>query len=241
MKGFKLLRKKIYRKAIAMVLTVAMVICSIPVSAQAAPVSYAPKSDSFTVGDFTVSYNETSQWSNYCVADVNITNNSENTYNSWKLSFNYDGIIDNIWNADIISSENGEYVLLCKDYNSQMVPGQTVNIGFMAYGKESSPNIPTNIKVITDDESSDGSSVNPGTDSSGTETSDEGNNDSDNTETDSTPIIGENSGVPEGLKALNYTIFSGEDNTLDLYTNSTNIIGSVHTIVIFTIKVQHLR
>ena len=219
MRGFKLISKRFLTRFVAMVVAMAMIICSVPVTAQAATVSYAIKSDSFTVDDFTVSYTETSQWSNYCVADVNITNNSDETYNTWTLCFDYNGTIDNIWNADIIGSENGRYTLLCKDYNSQIAPGQTVNIGFMAYGEDASPDLPENVKVLTDDEADDSTS----------DDINSGNSGSDNTVEDNTPTIGNDSGVPEGLKALNYTIFSGCDSKHDFYTNNTCIIGSVHT------------
>ncbi len=218
--GFKLRTKGFFMRLIAMVVAMAMVICSVPVTAQASELQNELESHNYTWKDFSISYSETSSWSNYSVVDVNITNNSHKTCNGWKLEFDYDGTIDNIWNADILASDDGSYILISKDYNSVIESGQTVNIGFMAYGTESKPTLPDSIKVIMLDDSTldDGNST------------DDDNADIDNSQDDKEPpTTGSDTGIPEGLRALNYTVFSSNSDTLALYTNTTNIIGSVHT------------
>lgn len=64
-------------------------------------------------------------------ASITITNISDRTLEDWKLEFDFEDEIANLWNAQIISHENGHYVVENADYNQNIEPGQSVVIGLI--------------------------------------------------------------------------------------------------------------
>lgn len=64
-------------------------------------------------------------------ASITITNISDRTIEDWKLEFDFEDEIANIWNAQITFHENGHYVVENVDYNQNIESGQSVVIGLI--------------------------------------------------------------------------------------------------------------
>ena len=84
---------------------------------------------------FDISYDVTYSNNNEYGLNVSITNLSESTIEEWKLQFDFDGTIDNIWNAQIISSGGKSHYIL-NDENAYIYPSQTVTFGLSIVSDE---------------------------------------------------------------------------------------------------------
>ena len=158
-----------------------------------------------------IEYKTLSSWGDYANVDISITNESETKINLWEVEFSYSSQIQNIWNADIVSDQEGDYRIRSKTYNSVIEKGQSVSFGFTAYCEGSQPEAPENI-ALTDEQSRK--------DAEQTEGKEE---DPDEEKDDMLSIF------PEKWKGLNYALFTSGDKDLSLYTCKTNISGNVHT------------
>lgn len=82
-----------------------------------------------------ISFALSSQWQDGCCCEVTIQNQGSKPIEDWRLSFLLDVKIVNLWNAAIISMENGSYTLRSCDYNSEIPAGGAVTFGFQISGK----------------------------------------------------------------------------------------------------------
>ncbi len=73
---------------------------------------------------------ETSSWDGHKIYEGTITNNSGATMRDWSLSFETEGKLANIWNATVISEENGTFYIKNCDYNAAIEDGVSVTFGF---------------------------------------------------------------------------------------------------------------
>lgn len=79
--------------------------------------------------DAEISYEIRDNWGDGFVAEVSITNNSDEPFEAWRLSFNGNFEITNLWNANKLYSENGFLV----ENNVSTMPiakGETKTFGF---------------------------------------------------------------------------------------------------------------
>lgn len=204
------------RQILSFLLIVAMVLGLMPQSAFAgAALKAAAKTaeNTYESEDCVITYKETSAWGSYVIADVTIKNEGKNRQANWKLSLIFDGTIDNIWNADVVSSEDGECIIASKIYNSVIEPGQSVSFGFQAYGAGKKPAVPKEIRLVKDRPEKD--------ETQGKEEKED--------EEDGGSLQNPSYSIPDKWKALNYALFTSGDQTLSLYTFQTNITGSVHS------------
>lgn len=226
MKRFWNKRQRIHGKRIlSMVLIFALLLGLIPQSAYATSATVTMTEEEYTSEGCTITYKETSTWGNYVNADIVIENNTDSDKSLWQLSMVYNGVIDNIWNADIVSSENGIYQLAAKTYNSTIAAGQSVSFGFTAYGVDGKPAAPEQIIYVTDqtDDKETGSD-NGNTGAGSGSSTEEGTTEEDgDTEDDSTS--GQDYGIPEQWKGLHYALFTSGEEGISLYANTMNITG----------------
>lgn len=80
--------------------------------------------------DYCINVQIYDDWGSGCNGTITITNNSNTTIEDWLLEFDYGGELINIWNANIVSHEGTHYIIKNAQYNSNILPGQSVNIGF---------------------------------------------------------------------------------------------------------------
>ena len=91
-------------------------------------VSLCNKTVDSTAGS-EISYEITNNWDNGFIAEVSVTNNSDEPLESWRLAFNGNFEITNLWNANKLYSENGFLV----ENNVSTIPiakGETKKFGF---------------------------------------------------------------------------------------------------------------
>ena len=193
---------------LSLLLIALLILGLIPSSAYATGTTTDLVEKEYTSEGCTITYRETSTWGNYVNADVIIENTTDSDKSLWQLELVYGGTIDSIWNADIVSSDNGTYVIAAKTYNTTIAAGQSVSFGFQAYGEEGKPEVPESITYVK--ENTD--------DAIGSE-----EEDSDSSST------GQDYAIPAEWKGLNYAMFTSGEEALSLYTNTTSITGSVHT------------
>lgn len=85
---------------------------------------------------YEITYKVTDMWEDGYVGNITITNKSNKDLRSWKLSFDLQDSISDIWNGTIHSNENGRYVIFCEEYNAVIPVGGTVTTGFRVQDRE---------------------------------------------------------------------------------------------------------
>ncbi len=84
--------------------------------------------------DCTIVYNITNEWTGNQQVSVSVTNNSDETLRNWALKLDSIGTITNIWNAKVLQNDGELCVIRNNGYNYEIIPGATVEFGFMQQG-----------------------------------------------------------------------------------------------------------
>lgn len=74
-------------------------------------------------------------WDDGYNIDVIVQNTSEEKIENWKLAFEYNGIISNIWNAQITNADDNTYFIKNLSWNRIIEKNQSVSFGFSGSGK----------------------------------------------------------------------------------------------------------
>ncbi len=82
--------------------------------------------------DFTVQHKIVDKWNDGYQCELTISNIGENTIEDWNIMFQSDNIIERIWNADIISDEDGVYIIDNARWNADIPAGESVTLGYVA-------------------------------------------------------------------------------------------------------------
>lgn len=85
--------------------------------------------DNNATDKYDVSFEVIDSWNSGYNAVVRIENISEDVLDNWILSFEYDGEISSIWNAQIVSHVGNEYIIKNVGWNQDILPGQTIEFG----------------------------------------------------------------------------------------------------------------
>lgn len=93
--------------------------------------------NSITQSKYSISFNKIECWDDGYNALIRIENNSDEIIDNWKLSMEYDGIINSIWNAKQISLIDNKYIINNVGWNQDIMPGQVVEIGMSVQGDPS--------------------------------------------------------------------------------------------------------
>lgn len=80
---------------------------------------------------YEVSFKKTASWDKHINGEITITNTGSSTITDWKLKFDFNGTIENIWNASVIKDEDGITVANA-GWNQNIAVGETVSFGFIA-------------------------------------------------------------------------------------------------------------
>ena len=110
-----------------------------------------PESITYTDGGFEITYRENALWQGHVNAQVTITNNTQSDRSMWELCMDYDGNIEAIYNAEIVSYENGKLIIKAKSYNSTIYSKTSVSFGFTASGDKDVPRMPSSAGLIKKD------------------------------------------------------------------------------------------
>lgn len=79
-----------------------------------------------------VSSEVVTSWNNQVQLNVTVTNLSDATAKNWKIAFDLDGNIDQIWNAEVVSSENESYVISHPSWKTDLAAGESYTFGLIA-------------------------------------------------------------------------------------------------------------
>ncbi len=71
-------------------------------------------------------------WEDKVQLNITVTNASDSAMNNWKVAFDFDGIIDQIWNAEILSAEDGEYIIGHPSWKTDLAAGESYTFGIIA-------------------------------------------------------------------------------------------------------------
>jgi len=85
--------------------------------------------------DYTVSYNVTSHWSEYCNVSVTVSNKTDEKIDNWNLTFITEDEIINPYNAVIISEGggSGKWIFKNAEYNQDIPANASVQFGFQVH------------------------------------------------------------------------------------------------------------
>lgn len=81
---------------------------------------------------YDVDFNVTSDWHTGFQAEVTIENTSTEPIEAWTLFFDGNFTINNIWNAKLISGENGKYEVANQLWTTPIKAGESASFGFTA-------------------------------------------------------------------------------------------------------------
>ena len=81
---------------------------------------------------YDVDFNITSDWHTGFQAEVTIENTSTEPIEAWTLLFDGNFTINNIWNAKLLSSENGKYEVANQLWTTPIKAGESASFGFTA-------------------------------------------------------------------------------------------------------------
>ena len=96
--------------------------------------------------NYRVTFTLTSYWDTGYNANVKLENTGDSTIQNWYLGFDYNDSITNIWNAEIFSNENAEYVIKNAGWNQDIAAGKSVEFGIS--GGQAFRGFPVNYKLL---------------------------------------------------------------------------------------------
>lgn len=96
--------------------------------------------------NYNVTFSLTSSWESGYNANVKIENTGDDTIQNWYLSFEYDDQITNIWNAEISTHEENQYIVKNTGWNQDIVAGGSIEFGIS--GSTAFNEFPENFNVV---------------------------------------------------------------------------------------------
>ena len=88
------------------------------------------------VDEYEIVYEIVDVWEDGYVANLTICNLSSTDLRNWKISFDLQDSICDLWNGKINTNENEHYVIHCENYNAVIKSGESVTIGFRVQGDD---------------------------------------------------------------------------------------------------------
>lgn len=82
--------------------------------------------------NFSVEYIVQNSWVENCNVCVKITNTSDTAIENWKLIWESEDVVSNVYNAEVIC-ENNVYTAKNVGYNQDIAAGETIELGFDVY------------------------------------------------------------------------------------------------------------
>jgi cellulase/cellobiase CelA1 len=97
-----------------------------------------PPTGSTTVG---ATFTTREDWGSGFTMDVKVKNLTTTTTGSWRVTFELDATIVNIWNAVILSRVGNVYTIESASWNGSLAPGSATSFGFQASGTGRTPKL----------------------------------------------------------------------------------------------------
>ena len=99
--------------------------------------------------NYTVEYIVNNDWGTGFNSIIKINNISSDVIKNWHLSFKFNRIINDIWNSEIERQEGSFYCLKHSDYNADILPGETIYLGFNGIAG-STTDLPSDFVLVGD-------------------------------------------------------------------------------------------
>ncbi|MEO1669328.1 MAG: cellulose binding domain-containing protein [Cyanobacteria bacterium J06631_2] len=87
----------------------------------------------------SVNYSQVQDWGNGFQGQISITNNGDSNLVNWDLDFDLASGISNIWDAQIVSTNDGRYTVQNESWNREIAAGETITFGFIGDSSGSTP------------------------------------------------------------------------------------------------------
>lgn len=94
-----------------------------------------------------VDFEVTNSWNSGHQVELVLVNDEASSYSGWRLEFDYDGTINNLWNAQVENLGGGRYRITPPSWDTTLDQGESLAIGFIATGPGSTP---TNLSFAFD-------------------------------------------------------------------------------------------
>lgn len=88
--------------------------------------------------EYIAEVNSLAQWVGHSNIEITFTNTGDETIHNWYFTFDYNYNIENPYNCFILEHENTLYTIGNNDWNQDILPGESVTIGFTAASDDGS-------------------------------------------------------------------------------------------------------
>lgn len=96
---------------------------------------------------FDYAFKVQSEWENHYTAEMTLKNTGKNEIGNWEIAFVYDGEIENIWHAKIVSHYDNVYVIKNAGWNQNINADGQVTFGFTAKFDGQKPEEPCSVDM----------------------------------------------------------------------------------------------
>lgn len=96
---------------------------------------------------FDYAFKVQSEWENHYTAEMTLKNTGKDEIGNWETAFVYDGEIENIWHAKIVSHYDNVYVVKNVGWNQNINAGGQVTFGFTAKFDGHKPEEPCSVDM----------------------------------------------------------------------------------------------
>ncbi len=103
--------------------------------------------DEFSLLSFDHEFKIRDSWENHYNAEMSIKNTSADPIENWQVAFRFDGEIENIWNAKIVSHEDDVYVIKNVGWNQDISPRGSVSFGMTVKYEGAKPEEPHGVDI----------------------------------------------------------------------------------------------
>lgn len=90
----------------------------------------------YAYNGYTVDYSVTNEWNGGQSVEVKITNTSNEPILNWALKYDTVGEISSLWNGNVYSHDETEYIIKNVNWNYEIAPYQSVVYGYTLNGEE---------------------------------------------------------------------------------------------------------
>lgn len=104
-------------------------------------------SDDFIDMTFEHSFKIQNEWHQHYNAEMTLKNISEDSIENWEIAFMFDGEIENIWNAKIVSHRDNMYVIKNAGWNQDIKADASTSFGFTVAYEGEKPEEPYNVDM----------------------------------------------------------------------------------------------
>lgn len=87
------------------------------------------------------------EWDNHYDAEMTLKNTGDKVLEDWEVAFMFDGEIENIWNARMVSHYDDIYIIKNDGKNKDIKAGHTAAFGFTVQYGEKKPQEPYNLSM----------------------------------------------------------------------------------------------